>query len=66
MPKKKDVTIPKESANQLFNRLLKENNLTLVQTPVQPLQKSIKFISDGSVIINQPEQPTFNAEFIKK
>ena len=57
MPKKKDVKIPAETANQLFNRLLKENNLTLTQTS---LQQSINFVSNGAVII---EQPRFEAKY---
>ena len=57
MVKKKDVKIPKESATELLNRLLKENNLILTQTS---LQQSINFVSNGAGII---DQPSFEAKY---
>lgn len=43
---------PIKSATQLLNEFLSANNIELTQTQ---LSQSIKFVSDGAIIITKPE-----------
>ena len=49
----KDVTSPKAPpipAQQLFNKLIKENNLVITVSP----STNVKVVSDGSMIVDAP------------
>jgi hypothetical protein len=46
-----------KSATQALNEFLEKNNIDLT---IDPIQKTIKFVSDGSIIV---EKPSFKATY---
>ena len=53
----KRTPLKSKSATEVLNEFLEKNKISLT---IDPIQKSIKFISDGSVIV---EQPSFKAKY---